>query len=78
MRELALTEVELVNGGLGVFGTGLLFAGGAGLVFSIPTIVAGAILGIPTLGLGYIAMTAGIVGTAISGSAMVVGVVSPA
>ena len=71
MRELTLTEMESVDGGFGL----LAVAGGIGLAVSIPTIVLGAVTGVPTLGLGFVAMAAGIVGTALSGAAIVTSVV---
>lgn len=72
MRELTLAEVQAVSGG-GLAGPALKTIGGLGLVVSIPVIVGGAILGVPTLGLGFIAMAAGIVGTALSGALMIMG-----
>ncbi len=76
MKELTLTEVQAVSGG-GLIGLGLVGAGGLGLLVSIPVIVGGAILGVPTLGLGFVAMAAGIVGTALSGAKMIVGISLP-
>lgn len=73
MREITATEMTLVSGG-----TNATFAAGAiGLMVSIPVIVGGAILGVPTLGLGFVAMALGIVGTALSGALVLKGIVSP-
>jgi len=77
MRDLTLVEIQSVSGAGGQVGVGLLVAGGLGLLVSIPVIVGGAILGIPTLGLGFVAMALGIVGTALSGTAMITGIVLP-
>ncbi|GKX54529.1 hypothetical protein SOASR030_06410 [Leminorella grimontii] len=71
MRELTLTEMEAVDGGFGL----LAVAGGIGLAVSIPTIVLGAIAGVPTLGLGFVVMAAGIVGTSLSGAAIITSMV---
>gem|GEM_PF-996484 len=76
MRELTLAEVQSVSGG-GLIGLGLKIAGGLGLLVSIPVIVGGAVLGVPTLGLGFVAMAAGIVGTALSGAALITGIALP-
>lgn len=76
MKELTLAEVQSVSGG-GLIGLGLTALGGVGLLVSIPVIVGGAILGVPTLGLGFVAMAAAIVGTALSGATMIVGVSVP-
>ncbi|MFU9137244.1 hypothetical protein [Erwinia tasmaniensis] len=77
MRELTLTELNNVGGGAvdALSGGLLLGAGSAGLAVGIPTIVGGAIWGIPTLGLGFIGMTSGIVVTALSGAMMILGTV---
>lgn len=73
MRALLIKEIDVVSG------AGILdkivspvphairgVVGGVGLIISIPTIVLGAIAGVPTLGLGFVVMTVGIVGTALS------------
>lgn len=73
MRELNQMEIESVNGGFGL----LAIPAGVGLAVSIPTIVLGAINGPVSGGLGYVAMTAGIVGTALSGVAMIASIVLP-
>lgn len=72
MRELTLPEISFVSG---AGSTALLEAGAAGLLVSIPVIVGGAILGVPTLGLGFIVMAAGIVATALSGVATLLGLI---
>ena len=77
MRELTVVEAESVSGGAGLIGLGMMAAGGLGLLASIPVIVGGAILGVPTLGLGFVAMAGGIVGTALSGAGMIAGLVLP-
>lgn len=74
MRQINEQEALLVNGGGLVAGGVLAAVSGIGLLISIPTIVIGAIAGVPTLGLGFVAMTAGIVGTALSGVGMLGGV----
>ncbi|EXU75875.1 hypothetical protein [Erwinia mallotivora] len=74
MRELTFQEVTCVSGA-GEDGGSLIATGALGLLVSIPVIVVGAILGIPTLGLGFVAMAAGIVGTALSGVAIISGIV---
>jgi len=43
----------------------------------IPTIVLGAIAGPFTLGIGFAVMAAGIVGTSLSGAAMIVSICAP-
>ncbi|WP_261643764.1 hypothetical protein [Erwinia mallotivora] len=73
MRELTFQEVTCVSGA--GESSDLISGGLLGLLVSIPVIVGGAILGIPTLGLGFIAMAAGIVGTALSGVAIISGLV---
>ncbi|GLR08609.1 hypothetical protein [Mixta theicola] len=78
MRELNLNEVQAVSGGAGMTADAMLGLGFAGLTVTIPVIVGGAIFGIPTLGLGFIAMTVGIVGAAISGGMAIMGVVASA
>lgn len=78
MRTLTSAETEFVGGAAdsAVNNTSSLMAlGAAGLLVSIPVIVAGAILGVPTLGLGFVAMAVGIVATAISGALMIAGIV---
>lgn len=77
MRELTFHEVSCVSGAA-VESNSLLAAGAVGLLVSIPVIVGGAVLGVPTLGLGFIAMAAGIVGTALSGVAIILGIVQSA
>lgn len=74
MRELHLNEIQAVSGA-SMPGNAMLGMGFAGLALTIPVIVGGAILGVPTLGLGFVAMTAGIVGTAISGGMAIMGIV---
>ena len=78
MKELKLNEIQAVSGGLGMSADALLGMGFTGLGVSIPVIVGGAILGVPTLGLGFIGMTVGIVGAAISGGMAIMGIVSSA
>lgn len=78
MKELNLTQLQAVSGGVGMSADAMLGLGFTGLATSIPIIVGGAILGIPTLGLGFIGMTAGIVGAAISGGMAIMGIVSAA
>ncbi|OBU13248.1 hypothetical protein [Morganella psychrotolerans] len=73
MRELNRNEIDSVNGGFGL----LAFPAGLGLMFSIPAIVAGAVLGPVTGGLGFGLMAAGIVGTALSGAGMIASIVLP-
>lgn len=77
MRDLTLVEIQSVSGAGGLLGAGLLVVGGLGLLVSVPVIVGGAILGVPTLGLGFVAMALGIVGTALSGATMIVGIALP-
>ncbi|GAA0330564.1 hypothetical protein L9H26_06605 [Morganella psychrotolerans] len=73
MRELNVNEFDAVNGGFGL----LAIPAGLGLLVSIPTIVAGAVLGPVTGGLGFGLMAAGIVGTALSGAGMIASIVFP-
>ncbi|MDR7343290.1 MAG: hypothetical protein E7H57_01775 [Pantoea sp.] len=77
MRELAINEIQAVSGGL-MPSDAMLGMGYIGLGLNIPVIVAGAVLGIPTLGLGFLVMTAGIVGTAISGGMTIMGIIASA
>lgn len=77
MRELQRTEIQAVSGAA-ISADAMLGMGYAGLALTIPVIVGGAILGVPTLGLGFVAMTAGIVGTAISGGMTIMGIVMSA
>ncbi|GKX62438.1 hypothetical protein SOASR032_10070 [Pragia fontium] len=73
MKELTLAEVETVNGGFGL----LAVPAGIGLGLFIPTIVLGAISGPFTGGLGFAVMAAGIVGTSLSGAAMIASIALP-
>ncbi|URQ61457.1 hypothetical protein LQ939_03725 [Pantoea alhagi] len=77
MRELQITEIQAVSGAL-MPADVMLGMGYAGLALNIPVIVGGAILGVPTLGLGFLVMTAGIVGTAISGGMTIMGIIAAA
>ncbi|MGD8164595.1 hypothetical protein [Pantoea sp. FN0307] len=77
MRELQINQIQAVSGALMPAGA-MLGMGYAGLALNIPVIVGGAVLGVPTLGLGFVAMTAGIVGTAISGGMTIMGIVMSA
>jgi hypothetical protein len=63
MRTLTCVEMACVSGGasgsgaINDMGGDVIFTlGAAGLLVSIPVIVGGAILGVPTLGLGFIAI----------------------
>ena len=57
MRELNRNEVDSVNGGFDLSA----FSASLGLMFSIPAIIAGAVFGPVTGGLGFGLMAAGIV-----------------
>jgi hypothetical protein len=73
MRELTSNEMSAINGGFGL----LSLPAGLGLGLFIPTIVIGAISGPFTLGVGFAVMAAGIVGTSLSGAAMIVSICTP-
>lgn len=73
MRELSVTETAEVNGGFGL----LALPAALGLGISIPTIVIGAVTGPFTFGLGFGLMAAGIVGTSLSGAAMITSIATP-
>ncbi|MEG0280261.1 MAG: hypothetical protein RR510_15770 [Morganella sp. (in: enterobacteria)] len=73
MRELNQVEMEATNGGFGL----LAFPAALGLMLSIPAIPLGAVAAPFTGGLGFIGMTAGIVGTALSGAAMIASIALP-
>jgi len=79
MRELSTNELSAVSGGIRpeliAAGIGLAIPSGLGLIASIPLIVAGAVLALPTLGLSFIPMTAGIIGTAFAGAGMITSIV---
>ncbi len=73
MRELTCDEICVVSGGFGL----LSLPASLGLGAFIPTIVLGAIAGPFTLGIGFAVMAAGIVGTSLSGAAMIVSICAP-